>query len=84
MRREDLLGDFPNPLDDPPFNSLVPEAGLDRRGFIAGVAWYGPFLPTPPAMPHGFNADYRPSYRKNESEDAWKRAFAWFKKHGVA
>jgi len=63
VRREDLLGDFPNPLDDPPFNSLVPEAGLDRRGF---------------------NADYRPSYRKNESEDAWKRAFAWFKKHGVA
>lgn len=301
MRREDLLGDFPNPLDDPHFNSLVPEAGLDRRGFIAGViaagfavtaapvmaqaittsmdgleggdieiattfgtvpgyyavpkgkgkrpvilvvaeiwglhehikdvcrrlakqgyfaianepyarigqlwklteikdvlaganrltdeqafldldgtvawaakhkladanklgitgfcrggrmvwmysayskkvkagvAWYGPFLPTPPAMPqgaldiadqlkapvlglyggadqgipqatvermqaallafgkekesiihvypdtpHGFNADYRPSYRKTESEDAWKRAFAWFKKHGVA
>ena len=105
----------------------------------AGVAWYGPFLPTPPVMPlgaldiadqlkapvlglyggadqgiplatvermraallafgkekesiihvypdapHGFNADYRPSYRKAESEDGWKRAFAWFKKHGVA
>ena len=105
----------------------------------AGVAFYGPFLPTPPAMPlgvldiadqlkapvlglyggadqgipldtvermraalkafgkdkesiihvypdapHGFNADYRPSYRKDISEDAWKRAFAWFKSHGVA
>ncbi len=105
----------------------------------AGVAWYGPFMPTPPAMPlgaldiadelkapvlglyggadqgipvahvermkaalhafgkekmaqfqvypdapHGFNADYRPSYRKANSEDGWKRATAWFKKHGVA
>jgi carboxymethylenebutenolidase len=105
----------------------------------AGVAFYGPFLPTPPAMtlgaldiadqlkapvlglyggadqgipldtvermraglkafgkdkqsvihvypdaPHGFNADYRPSYRKEIAADAWKRAYAWFKKHGVA
>ena len=105
----------------------------------AGVAWYGPFLPTPPAMPngaldiadqlhgkvlglyggadqgipvatvermraalhafgkdkesiihvypdapHGFNADYRPSYRKDTAADGWKRMLAWFKKHGVA
>jgi carboxymethylenebutenolidase len=105
----------------------------------AGVAWYGPFLPTPPAMPlgaldiadqlkvpilglyggadqgipmatvermraallafgkdkqsvihvypdapHGCHADYRPSYRKDTAADGWKRANAWFKKHGVA
>jgi carboxymethylenebutenolidase len=104
----------------------------------AGVAWYGPFLPTPPAMPlgaldiadqlktpilglyggadqgipmatvermraallafgkdkqsvihvypdapHGFNADYRPSYRKEQAEDGWKKALAWFKANGV-
>jgi carboxymethylenebutenolidase len=35
-------------------------------------------------MPHGFNADYRPSYRKEAAEDAWKRMLAWFKQHGVA
>jgi carboxymethylenebutenolidase len=35
-------------------------------------------------MPHGFNADYRPSYRKETAEDAWKRMLAWFKQHGVA
>jgi carboxymethylenebutenolidase len=34
--------------------------------------------------PHGFNADYRPSYRKETAQDAWKRMLAWFKKHGVA
>jgi carboxymethylenebutenolidase len=35
-------------------------------------------------MPHGFHADYRPSYRKEAAEDGWKRMLAWFKKHGVA
>jgi carboxymethylenebutenolidase len=35
-------------------------------------------------MPHAFNADYRPSYRKEAAEDGWKRMLGWFKKHGVA
>ena len=35
-------------------------------------------------MPHAFNADYRPSYRKEAAQDGWKRMLAWFKKHGVA
>jgi carboxymethylenebutenolidase len=35
-------------------------------------------------MPHGFHADYRPSYRKEAADDGWKRMLAWFKKHGVA
>jgi carboxymethylenebutenolidase len=33
--------------------------------------------------PHAFNADYRPSYRKEAAEDGWKRMLAWFKQHGV-
>jgi len=33
--------------------------------------------------PHAFNADYRPSYRKEQAEDAWKKALAWFKANGV-
>jgi len=33
--------------------------------------------------PHAFNADYRPSYRKEAAEDGWKRMLAWFKEHGV-
>ena len=28
--------------------------------------------------PHAFHADYRPSYRKDEAEDGWKRMLAWF------
>jgi len=33
--------------------------------------------------PHAFHADYRPSYRKAEAEDGWRRALAWFSQHGV-
>lgn len=36
-----------------------------------------------PDTPHAFNADYRPSYRKDEVEDGWKRALAWFKVNSV-
>jgi carboxymethylenebutenolidase len=36
-----------------------------------------------PDTPHGFNADYRPSYRKEAGEDGWKRLQAWFKSHGA-
>jgi carboxymethylenebutenolidase len=37
-----------------------------------------------PDTPHGFHADYRPTYRKEQAEDGWKRLQAWFKKNGVA
>lgn len=37
-----------------------------------------------PDTPHAFNADYRPSYRKEAAEDGWKRCLAWFKENGVA
>jgi carboxymethylenebutenolidase len=37
-----------------------------------------------PATPHGFYADYRPTYRKTQAEDGWKRMLAWFKQNGVA
>lgn len=40
-------------------------------------------IDTYPDTPHAFNADYRPSYRKEQAEDAWKKALAWFKANGV-
>jgi carboxymethylenebutenolidase len=36
-----------------------------------------------PGAPHGFHADYRPSYRKEAAKDAWQQMAAWFKKWGV-
>jgi carboxymethylenebutenolidase len=37
-----------------------------------------------PDTPHGFNADYRSSYRPQQAKDAWQRMLSWFKQHGVA
>jgi carboxymethylenebutenolidase len=36
-----------------------------------------------PGAPHGFHADYRPSYRQDAATDAWAQMTAWFKKYGV-
>jgi carboxymethylenebutenolidase len=52
------------------------EAALKAAGKTAEFHEY-------PGAPHGFVADYRPSYRKDAAEDAWKRMTAWFKKYGV-
>ena len=53
------------------------EAKLKAAGKTAEFKIY-------PGAPHGFHADYRPSYRKEAAEDGWKRLQAWFKKYGVA
>ena len=37
-----------------------------------------------PQAPHGFHADYRPSYRAEDAADGWQRMLAWFRKYGVA
>ena len=37
-----------------------------------------------PDTPHGFYADYRPSYSPVQAADGWKRLLEWFKKNGVA
>lgn len=37
-----------------------------------------------PDVPHGFHADYRPTYREDAATEAWAKAQAWFKANGVA
>jgi carboxymethylenebutenolidase len=37
-----------------------------------------------PGVPHGFNADYRPSYREKEAKEGWAKMLDWFKSHGAA
>jgi carboxymethylenebutenolidase len=37
-----------------------------------------------PDAPHGFNADYRDSYRKEPATDGWRRMTKWFTTHGAA
>jgi len=52
------------------------EAALKAAGKTAEFHIY-------PGAPHGFEADYRPSYRQEAAEDAWKQMIAWFKKYKV-
>jgi carboxymethylenebutenolidase len=53
------------------------EAAMKQAGKTVAIVTY-------PDTPHGFLADYRPSYRKGPAEDGWKRMLAWFRKYGVA
>lgn len=50
---------------------------VKKAGKVAEIVVY-------PEGPHGFHADYRPSYRKQMAEDGWKRLLEWFKKYGAA
>lgn len=52
------------------------KAALKAAGKTAGFEIY-------PGAPHGFHADYRPSYRKDAAEDAWRRLEAWFRTYKV-
>ena len=36
-----------------------------------------------PDAPHGFHADYRPSYRAEDAAAGWQRLLAWFKRYGI-
>src|SRR5216683_340470 len=48
------------------------KAALQAAGKTADFKIY-------PEAPHGFHADYRPSYRKEAAEDGWQQLQAWFK-----
>ena len=37
-----------------------------------------------PDAPHGFHADFRPTYRPEAAADGWRRLLVWFKANGVA
>lgn len=37
-----------------------------------------------PNTGHAFNADYRPSYKRESAQDGWNRCIAWLKANGVA
>jgi carboxymethylenebutenolidase len=37
-----------------------------------------------PDAPHGFHADYRPSYRAADAADGWQRMLQWFTAYGMS
>lgn len=64
-------------------SNISPEAVERMREALAKGA-SGSEIVVYPGAPHGFHADYRPSYRKEAAEDGWKRMLDWFRRHGAA
>ena len=81
----DVAGDLKAPVlglyggadpANPPALIAKMEAACKAAGKTCEIKVY-------PEAPHGFNADYRPSYRPDAAKDGWARMLAWFKDHGV-
>jgi len=61
----------------------IPVAQVEAMKAALAAANKGAEFKIYPGAPHGFHADYRPSYRKDAADDAWAQLTAWFKKNGV-
>ena len=63
----------------------IPSETVERMGAALKAAGNtGSEVVLYPDTPHAFFADYRPSYRKAQADDGWRRCLAWFQTHGVA
>jgi carboxymethylenebutenolidase len=61
----------------------IPVAAVEAARDKAKAAGKSVELVVYPDAPHGFHADYRPSYRPKEANDGWARALSFLKAHGV-
>ena len=61
----------------------IPVASVEAARDKAQAAGKSVELVVYPDAPHGFHADYRPSYRPTEAKDGWTRALSFLKMHGV-
>ena len=62
----------------------IPDETIDKRQEACKAAGKTCEVKIYPEAPHGFFADYRPSYRADDAKDGWNQMLAWFKKNGVA
>jgi carboxymethylenebutenolidase len=61
----------------------IPLADVDRMRAALAASKSPSEIVVYPDAPHGFNADYRPSYRPSEARDAWDKCLQWFRRYGV-
>jgi carboxymethylenebutenolidase len=64
-------------------DAAIPEATAQKRQAACDADHKSCAFKIYPGAPHGFNADYRPSYRADAAKDGWARMLAWFKQDGV-
>lgn len=65
-------------------DSGIPVAAIEHMRSALSAAGKRSEIVIYPDTPHGFHADYRPSYRPEQAKDGWQRLQDWFKKNGVA
>ncbi len=61
----------------------IPMATVERMQQALKAAASPSRIEVFPGVPHGFHADYRPSYRAAAARAGWKQLQAWFRAHGV-
>lgn len=65
-------------------DAMIRPDSVDRMRALLKEAGSPSEIVVYPEADHGFFADYRPGYRKQDAEDGWKRLLEWFRKHGAA
>lgn len=55
----------------------IPVTDVEQMNAALAAAGSASTIHLYPDAPHAFHADYRPSYRKADAEDGWKRALDW-------
>src|SRR5882757_7287879 len=65
-------------------DQAIPVDTVEKMGAACKAAGKTCEFKVYPDTPHGFNADYRPSYRAEVAKDGWAKMLSWFKDHGVA
>jgi carboxymethylenebutenolidase len=61
----------------------IPPDSVERMRAALRAAGSPSELVVYPDAPHGFHADYRPSYREEPARDGWRRLLAWLDRHRV-
>lgn len=61
----------------------IPLADVEKMRTALAAARQPSQIVVFPDAPHGFHADYRPSYKPKEAAAAWAQCLAWFREHGV-
>lgn len=65
-------------------DSGIPADSVERMRVALRGTGSGSEIVVYPGAPHGFHADYRPSYRDAEAKDGWNRMLRWIREHGAA
>ncbi len=61
----------------------IPMASVERMQAALKAAGSPSRIEVFPGVPHGFHADYRPSYRQAAAAAGWTQMRAWFRANGV-